>query len=225
MTLLNYTFTNPNSGTYTIPFDFNWTVEDTFWQRVEDFGQIAKFVQMQETSTVIALIVTSALVSAFGLIYFYIKARKEHRKVLFWHRRFLVWNKCQDMSNRTVNRLLTEKFDMNKRISALEGQLRATQSCLHDNIDREQLAEDLVRIISILPPKGSSDAIREIAHMANKFDIQITLEMKKERKRTREDSEPTRIQPKRAAAPKKFYFSDHESEDDKSKDPDYKRRK
>ena len=183
MALLNYRFINP--------FEID---NGGLWLTVykHDFSEITNY------TTIIVLI---------GLIYFC------YRKVLFWQNRYVYWKNLAMANNKTVHRLMKEKFEL---VRELKGQLRPAYS---PNINREELVQDFVRIIRVVIE--NDEAIREIAILAQKFDIKITVDLPKT-KRKRQVTAPPRKQPKRSAAPKKFYFSDDESEDDKSKDPDFK---
>lgn len=224
MSLFNYTFTKPYGGTYTGIFDFEPSCYDTFWQKVHQYDYVWKFILSQDVNTV--LIVFSAFMATFGMTYFYRLYRRQFQKTIFWESRALYWKNFAVESNKENINLMNKRYVLNKRVRELEMQLRVTKQELEatnsTTIDREQLADDLVRIISILPVKDSSDTIRAIANLAQKFDIQITVDTPKPRKRSRTDTTQVRKNPKRKARKETEYiFSEDESEDNKRNDPDY----
>lgn len=196
MALLIHRIINPIS-----PFEISQDLWLTVYKH--DFSlEIAKFVY-------------TAIIVLFALIYF------SYRKVLFWRNRYLHWKNLALMHNKTVHRLMKEKFELNKQIRELERRVRTADST---DINREELVQDFVRIIRALPVNHTDEAIHEIAILAEKFDIKITLNLPKRKRKVQHSAIP-RKQPKRSAAPKNFHFSEDEDEDDKSKDPDFKPRK
>jgi hypothetical protein len=244
MSLTNYTFIKPHSGTYDLPgakqsqyslssvwlnMLLSWftrisvlvgSVRDNI-RNHEYTDRIVTFITRQEPEITVMVILLSSLLVAFGLCYFYRLALSE----LFWQDRAASWRKLALQTNRD---LIKSKFKFNKTIRELEAtvrvlsielaELKREQSkmdgiVISDN-DREDLANNFVRIIETLP-KGSNDTLRDIANLAKKFDIEITVTNDKQPR------ESLRKRPRRAAAPKKFHFSDDE-DDDKKGDPDYK---
>jgi acyl carrier protein len=185
--------------------NYTSTVGPKIWQKFLNYTEdVFSFVSQQSSETTISLILFSTILTCFGLIYFYNKAKSAKMKSLYWKkstRNYAIIVKALQ------NKELVLKKKIKQLVQTVEN-LKETKS-----IDLETLSMDFVKIIETLTPE-STDTLREITNLAKKFHIEISVTEQEKCKKVRK-------QPHRAAAPKKFRFSDHES-DNENEDPSYR---